>query len=73
MWPLSQQDRDDMQTVLKRLRPHIRKWRRHYSDDAIAAALAQVALRDLDGSSPSCKVLEMTVDMLSSADTDMPH
>ena len=73
MWPLSKQNSDDMQKVLKLLRPQVRKWRKRYSDEAIAAALAQVAFRDLEGASPSCKVLAMTADMLSSPGTDSPH
>ena len=71
MWILSKQDTDDSEKVLKLLRPHVWKWQKRYSADAIAAALARVALRDLEGSSPSCQMLKLTIDMLnSSPDSD---
>jgi hypothetical protein len=73
MWMLSKNDTGDMEKVLKLLRPQVRKWQKRYSADAIAAALAQVALRDLAGSSPSCQMLELTIGMLNDAGTDPRH
>ena len=49
------------------LRPHVMALLEDYKPDVVAAALAHIALRELEGSSPSCKLLELTLAMISAS------